>query len=208
MPKHGINKSEIQDLKWRGLPPSGSYLRGCICTIWDLGLAAHYTLWFRPGLDLDISSAIVTCHMWGIWGAHGAKFWSHSSDGVNVICTHWAAAPMSAYQWWRGLDTEPCTLDTAAMSHFSAQRTLGALQRAPPPDITLNCLQLYQPWCGTISAESFALVSFHKNPSPFWMFLWLFCAAWIRQGRVCWRLESTQLGFGIESRPHQTITLF
>ena len=155
------------------------------------GRTLHIVIPARPGSD--ISSAIVThvtCHK----RRRGAPMLpppcaSDHIAGVNVICTYWAHISDS----YAG----PSALDTG-LAIFSAQGTLGAPQRAPPPDITLTVCNCIWGEVAQISAQSFALISFHKNPSPFWLFLWLFYAAWFRAGPF-WRLESTQLGSRIES---------
>ena len=185
---------------------SGGYLRGYICTIWDL-VWPHITLWFRPGLDLTLARPLSPM--------------SHTGRGMGstlprtliTFIGRWQSFnlnTLSQQQPGSVLVMAPgaCTLDTGhcPVTLFCAEDTRGS-QRAPPPDITLTVCNCISREVAQISAQSFALISFHKNPSPFWLFLWLFYAAWFRAGRA-WRLESTQLGFRIESQPHPTIKLF
>ena len=216
MPKHGINRSEIQDLKWRRLPPSLQQWR--LFTrlyLHDLRSGSGRTLHYNSGQAWILTLARPLSPMsraqaagGGGWGAHFARFWS-----VITFIGRWQSFNLNTLSQQQPCSVSvmapgACTLDTGhcPVTLFCAEDTRGS-QRAPPPDITLTVCNCISREVAQISAQSFALISFHKNPSPFWLFLWLFYAAWFRAGRA-WRLESTQVGFRIESQPHPTIKLF
>ena len=138
MPKHGINKSEIQDLKWRRLPPS----LPAVATIYE-AIFARSEIWVWPHITHCNSGQAWlghtlghchTCHM--SQAAEGSSYaaflhllWSHLSAGVYLICTYWA------------LDTGPTALFCAGDTRGS---TKGAAAWYYP-----NCLQLYLRWGGT-----------------------------------------------------------
>ena len=117
------------------------------------GRTLHIVIPARPGSD--ISSAIVT-HVTCQGSSHAAYAATSLitlSAHIELILSVMAVLTPGSGHW---------------LSLFSAQGTLRAPQRAPPPDITLTVCNCIWGEVAQISAQSFALISFHKNPSPFW----------------------------------------
>ena len=132
---------------------SGPYLRGYICTIWDLGLAAHYIIIpARPGSWHQLGHCH-PCHGRCDWGGGGylelipPKLWSHSTCGDNnLICAHWANSGIrdgGDQSLGPVLYYEHCHVTL-----FCAEDTRGWSKGAAAWYYS-NCLQLYQPWGGT-----------------------------------------------------------
>ena len=128
---------------------SGGYLRGYICTIWDL-VWPHITLWFRPGLDLTLARPLspmshtgrgmgstlprtLITFIW--WQSFNLNTLSQQQPGsVIVMCD----GPWSLYS---GHWTLP--------RHTFLRRGHSGLTKGAAAWYYSNCLQLYQPWGGT-----------------------------------------------------------
>ena len=138
MPKHGINKSEIQDLKWRRLPPS----LPAVAAIYE-AIFARSEIWVWPHITHCNSGQawvwhqLGHCHTCHMSGELPCCLCCHLSD--HIICTYWAH-----------IISDGCAdpgLWTLAVALFCAGDTQGPTKGAAAWYYP-NCLQLYLGWGG------------------------------------------------------------